>query len=324
MKRINRTFTLLLVLSLCFSACETNDLNDMGSLVPPTVTEDSSLPSIQISGTTLHSEAFGNPDDPMIVTIHGGPGVDYRSILNFKDLANDGYYVVFYDQRGSGLSQRHDEEHYKSKKVQFFIDDLSEVIEHYKSSEEQRVILAGHSWGAMLATAYVNQNPTKVDQVILAEPGGFTWPQTETYIKKAFQLQLFSESTNDVVYTDQFITGDEHEVLDYKMGLFMLGSDTGDTGPFPYRRLGGMISNWAQPYAQEHPEEMDFTANLSQYQTKILFAYSENNTHYGEEHALLVSSEYPDVQLEKINGCGHEIILFGWEEFYPIVKDYLK
>ncbi len=315
---------LLLLLSIGFIACTSSELDEMGALVAPTVTEDPSLPSIKIEGTTLHSEAFGNPNDPMIVAIHGGPGADYRSILNFKYLADDGYYVVFYDQRGTGLSQRHDESHYEESKVQFFIDDLAAVIAHYRSSAEQRLILAGHSWGAMLATAYINQNPDKVDQVILAEPGGFTWPQTEAYIDRLFTLKPFTESTNDLLYADQFITGSDHEVLDYKLSLLLTSANnTGDPN-VPFFRPGAVLSNITQPYAAENPDEMDFTANLSQYNKSVLFAYSEKNVHYGEEHAKLVSAAYPNVQLEKINGCGHEIINFGWEEFYPIVKAYLN
>lgn len=314
----------LLISSLCIFSCTTSELQESGALVPLTVTEDPTLPSIVVNGTTLHSEAFGNPMDPMLVAIHGGPGVDYRSILNFKDLAMDGYYVVFYDQRGSGLSERHDEEHYENKKVQFFIDDLSAVIDYYRTDETQRLILAGHSWGAMLATAYINQNPEEVDQVILAEPGGFTWPQTEAYITRSLQLNPLSEATNDVVYVDQFLTGNSHEVLDYKLSLFASGQDTGDVSTTPFSRLGAVLSNWAQTYAPDHPEEMDFTANLSNYTTSVLFAYSANNEHYGLEHAQLVSAAYPNVQLEQIPDCGHEIIHFGWDAFYPIVKDYLK
>ncbi len=260
----------------------------------------------------------------MVVAIHGGPGGDYRSILNFKDLADNSLFVVFYDQRGSGLSQRHDEEFYEDKKIQLFIDDLSAVIEYYRNDDNQKVILAGHSWGAMLATAYINQNPEKVHGAILAEPGGLTWPQTEDYIERSFDINPFSERTNDAVYQDQFITGDDHETLDYLFSLWAVNESTGDIAPTPFWRSGAVLSNFAHPYASDHPEEMDFTTNLHEYTTSVLFAYSENNEHYGRTHAELVSSAYPNVQLEQIDDCGHEIIYFGWEDFYPIIVDYVK
>src|SRR4030088_2625364 len=73
--------------------------NDPGALVPKTVDQDPSLPSISVNGTQLHSEAFGNPANPMVVFLHGGPGADYRNGKNVKNLVNYNYYVVFYDQR---------------------------------------------------------------------------------------------------------------------------------------------------------------------------------------------------------------------------------
>lgn len=304
-------------------SCETNMLTDMELLVPMTVEHNSQLPSISINGTRLHSEAIGDPTNSMLVVVHGGPGADYRSLYNFRDLSDHGLYVVFYDQRGSGLSQRHDEAHYEHKTVQFFIDDLEAVIEHYRTSSTQRIILAGHSWGAMLATGYINQYPNKIAGAILAEPGGFTWEDTEQYISRAFELKPFTESTNDAVYVDQFITGDDHKTLDYRMGLFSSSSTTGDIAPPPFWRYGAILSNWARTYAPEHPDQMNFTSNLHMYKSKVLFAYSELNTHYGKEHAELVSNAYPNIQLEQIAGCGHEIVHFGWENFYPLVVDYI-
>ena len=38
----------------------------------------------------------------------------------------------------------------------------------------QKVNLVGHSWGAMLASAYLGQYPEKVDHAVLAEPGFLT------------------------------------------------------------------------------------------------------------------------------------------------------
>jgi proline iminopeptidase len=314
----------ILLIYFFSSSCDTHEFTEEGLLVPLTVTENPSLPSINVNGAKLHSETFGNPTDPMLVVVHGGPGGDYRSVLNFKNLANEGLFVVFYDQRGSGLSQRHDKEYYKNKTVQFFIDDLAAVIAYYRHDENQKIILAGHSWGAMLATAYINQNPEKVTGAILAEPGGFIWQDAEAYINRSFALNLFSESTNDAVYTDQFITGDDHATLDYKYGLFFSNSQTGDTQPPPFWRAGAILAGWAQPYAQEHPDEMNFTANLHQFTNKVLFVFSENNEHYGINHATLVSSAYPSIQLEEITGCGHEIIHFGWDNLYPITLNYLE
>jgi len=322
MKKLNFFFITLFISCQLFTSCDKNELDEVGVLVPLTVTEDPTLPSILINGVQLHSETFGDPNDPMVVCIHGGPGADYRGLLNFKDLANDNMFVVFYDQRGSGLSERIDKSEFST--VQTYIDELEAVINYYRQTDTQRVILAGHSWGAMLATAYINQNPNDISGLILAEPGGFTWEQTETYFEKSRQLKLFAEITNDFVYQDQFITGSEHNTLDYKMALSTAGDvTTGDSGSTPYWRYGAICNITSIELAINNPEQMDFTANLSDDSTKVLFAYSELNSAYGIDHAELVASPFPNVELVEIEGCGHEIPHFGWSNFYPVIKNYL-
>lgn len=314
---------MVFLMSIVLYSCETNLINEPALLVPLTVDEDPTLPAIEVAGTRLHSETFGDPSNPMIVAIHGGPGADYRSILNLKHLADDGYYVVFYDQRGTGLSRRHNADFYVDKTVQFYIDDLQEVINYYRINN-QKLILAGHSWGAMLATAYINQHPESVDAAILAEPGGFTWKVTKSYIGRSQAINLVSDGTNDALYKDQFITGNNHESLDYKFLLLSTSSDTGDDTPPPAWRYGAELFNFSFPFAEQNPEAMDFTQHLNDYKTQILFVYSENNQAYGEEHARLVSSAYPNVRLEEIQNCGHEIINTSWDYLYPIIQDYLE
>src|SRR5580765_7283461 len=81
--------------------------SDPGNLIPKTVAEDPSLPAIDLAGTRFHAEAFGDANAPVLLVLHGGPGSDYRNLLPLQALADDGYRVVFWDQRGAGLSARH-------------------------------------------------------------------------------------------------------------------------------------------------------------------------------------------------------------------------
>jgi len=190
------------------------DPSDPGALVPKTVEQNASLPSVAVNGTLLHAEAFGNPENPMVVFLHGGPGGDYKNGLNVKQLADDGYYVVFYDQRGSGLSKRHDKNSYT---IQVMFDDLSAIIQHYRRNANQKVFLFGHSWGAMLAAGYINAYPTRISGVIFAEPGGFTWEGVEEYGKRS-KSRFAGESllSRNVVIDEAFCKPAD------KMGLFII------------------------------------------------------------------------------------------------------
>lgn len=303
-------------------------ISDEGNLVPLTVEKDLSLPAITIYGTQFHAETFGNPANKMLVILHGGPGSDYRYLLNCKAFANNGYYVVFYDQRGSGLSKRHTQSSYS---IQLMIDDLKTVIVHYKTSASQKIFLLGYSWGAILATAYINQNPQSVNGVVLAEPGGFKWQDIKDYVTRTRDVRFTSEVVSDAFYTDQFLTAkkDEHAVLDYKLGLLAAAdgakdNPTGNEDVLPFWRAGAVVNKALFDLGEK--EKPDWTTNLQSFTTKVLFAYSERNKAYGLSHAQLVSSAYPNVQLVKINGAGHDFISFpgGWAQFYPLALTYLN
>ena len=318
-----------IMLWLMVSGCEKELLvNDDGNLVPKTVDQDPTLPSIFINGTQLHSEAVGNPDSPMLVILHGGPGSDYRYLLNCRQFAENGYYVVFYDQRGSGLSKRESKDSYS---IHIMLDDLTGVIAHYRTSPDQKIILLGHSWGAMLATAYINEYPNAITGAILGEPGGFIWQDIMDYVNRTRSFGYTSETLNDATYADQFLTGDEdeHAILDYKFALLASAdgsedSPIGNEGPLPFWRHGAVVNQALFELGEE--EEPDWTTNLFQYTTKVLFCYSERNEAYGPAHAQKVSSAYPNVDLQLINDAGHDFISFpsGWNNFFPLAINYLN
>lgn len=104
-----------------------------------TVDDDSNLPSILFNENIFHSETFGDPQKPVLLGIHGGPGGDYRYMLSLKELS-DKYFIVLYDQRMTGLSSRKSDQEIT---VQSYYDDLNSFIEFYSNGKP--VNLVGHS-----------------------------------------------------------------------------------------------------------------------------------------------------------------------------------
>ncbi len=314
---------------LLFSLASCSDLADPaqpGSLVPRTVEEDSSLPSLLVNGILLHVETFGDPADPIIMMIHGGPGGDYRSLLEARAFAQDGFFVVFYDQRGTGLSQRVEASQFDD--VQIMIDDLDALITHFRLQDDQKVFLVGHSWGAMLATGYINQHPGKIDGAVLGEPGGFTWAQVEDYLSRSNHVDLFSEALNDALFPEQMFLGrDEHEIRDYKASFFFTfenapGNTIGNEGPYPFWRSGAVSFEAMVETGEE--KGLDFTTDLQDYNTRVLFLYSELNSAYGYDWAQTLGGAFPNVEYHLVQDSGHEMFYFGWEALYPIALTYLN
>jgi len=316
---------LFVAIAVIITSCEMQEMDEPGLLVPKTVDEDPSLPSITVNGTMLHSEAHGNPTDPMVVVLHGGPGGDYRAQLGCKDFVNDGYYVVFYDQRGCGLSQRHDDDHFT---VPGYIDDLKAVIEHYRSSDDQQIMLHGHSWGGMLAAGYVNEYPDAIDGVVMAEAGGLTFDQMMDYVARQNAVNIFEEETNNAIFPQQILGGNStHEILDYKHLCWAQmenaeGNTIGNAGTAPYWRNGAVCYRASHAYAAVHG--FDFTTNLDKYNNKVLVIYSELNTAYGKDWAEEVAAPFPNVEFQIVLDAGHEMVYWGWDDMYPKVLSYLN
>lgn len=321
---MNNKINILILASmalLLFSCTDGLLIDEPGNLVPKTADQDPSLPSITVNGARLHSEAFGPADSSLVVCIHGGPGSDYRYMLNCADLADYGYRVVLYDQRGSGLSQRFSKKSYTGlglAALDLLYDELSGVIAHYRTSSGQKVFLVGHSWGAMLATAYTGKHPEAVEGLVVAEPGGLKWDDVTEYVKETRSFNIWKEYLNDVTYLDQFISGREndHEILDYKFGL--LGSEENkntDVEPETFWRLGAVINAGLYEVGEDH--EPDFSEGINSFNAPILFFYSEKNKAYPDEWAQKITSVYNEIEIHKVAGTGHNGIISDrkvWEE----------
>jgi proline iminopeptidase len=103
-----------------------------------------------------------------IIYLHGGPGgIITDEIMNFyRPLVQKGHDLYFYDQIGSGHSDRLED--ITKYTVERHLDDLAQLIEKTAS---EKVTLFGHSWGALLATAYLLEHPEQIDKIILTGPG---------------------------------------------------------------------------------------------------------------------------------------------------------
>ena len=320
------------ILSIAIIGCEEIELREPGNLVPKTVTEDLSLPAITVNNVKLHSEAFGPSDSTMVVVIHGGPGSDYRYMLNCKDLADHGYRVVFYDQRGSGLSQRLPVSSYTSSgtgALDELYDELRGVISYYRTSPGQKVFLLGHSWGAMMATAFTGKYPDEVQGLAIQEPGGLKWDDIMEYMKNSRSFSMLGEFVNNVMYLDQFITGkeDEHEILDYKFAMYGgTQNDNTDTELGNFWRLGAAINAGFTELGMKY--KPDFSAGISNFHIPVLFFYSELSEAYPDDWAMKITSVFNEVEICKIPGTGHNGIISNkkaWEEAsFPKILSYFN
>ena len=312
------------------------------NLVPATVDEDPSIPAIEVNGTRLHLETFGDPANPVLIFLHGGPGTgDYRSFNRMLQAyegyqLTDEYFVIMYDQRGAGLSRRYGDINAANKysiselSLNNYLKDLEGIIEMF--SPNQKVILFGHSWGGMHVMMYVNAHPDKVAGVILSEPGSFNAAIENDLSLTVASTDLMGEATNDVYWSHQNISPNEHQMLDYS---YMNGFYNGlapdyyhfsETDILPVFRFGAVASvNDLGPdgMTSDGTYTFDFTTNLSQFTTKVLFINGDLNEILTPEFQEKNRAYLPNSELKMIEGVGHDLIWIKPGEHVELIKEYL-
>ena len=326
------TLLIIVILPLLFYGCSGMlDPDEPGTLVPKTVMEDPALPHIAINGTVLHCETYGDTslvkEDIVVIFLHGGPGRDYRSLLKLNTLEEDGYYLVFFDQRGSGLSMRHDE---KDISMDIYLEDLDKIIDLYANNPVKQVVLFGHGWGATYATAYINKNPDKVDGAILSEPFPFTGAHLETIKDDLFNFSLISDWYNDYVWSSLFISADSHERKDYQFLLKLKDSqpnlNEGVDNPRPVWRVGAVANKAINESLQDSDGKynFDFTTNLHLFTKNIIFIRSTLNKVLDLEYHLKLLTYYPSTNLITILNVAHDLLWINPEAVLDAVRSYLE
>jgi pimeloyl-ACP methyl ester carboxylesterase len=119
------------------------------------------LATVEINGCKMamliRSENINNP---VLLYLHGGPGDSLIPFANYatSDLIKD-CTVVYWDQRGTGLSYSTDITH-ESMNINQFIDDTRGVTEYLKTRfKKDKIFILGHSWGSTLGVLAVLNDP---------------------------------------------------------------------------------------------------------------------------------------------------------------------
>jgi proline iminopeptidase len=284
------------------------------------------LPQIQVNGTHLHAEAFGDPAAPTVIALHGGPGADYRSMLDLRALADDGYRVVFWDNRGAGLSQRHDASTYT---MTLYLQDLRQVVDTM-TAPGQPYVFIGHSWGAMYASWFINEygdDGGRLLGAVLSDPGGLNKQELDAFMKRYFaSVDFTGEQFNDALWSGQFLSADDHARADYllmTMALRGVPSEHKDPSHLaPMWRLGAVVSSALFDLADRNG--FDFTTHLKSYQHKVLFLRSDLDTAHTLESQRQMAAHFADADVVTMVGAGHEMIHEAPSAYLAHTRDYFK
>jgi len=171
---------------------------------------------INIGDCELYVEMEGK-GMPLIL-IHGGPGATHHYFHPFFSQARDFAQIIYYDQRGCGLSEFNKGAGYS---VDQAVDDLEFLR---KALNLPRWILMGHSYGGLLAQSYAVKYPESFAGLVLvsSHPAflhlsflGFSKRQNEYLaeeekerIREIHELYLAKKLSVEQTLYNAFLNGD--------------------------------------------------------------------------------------------------------------------
>lgn len=169
--------------------------------------------TVQAKAVQLYMKAWGNPSDPAIVFLHGGPGYNAASfeLSTAEKLAARHFYVIAYDQRGAARS--------KDVKADYTYASYSkDLLRVYKKFKVKHATLIGHSFGGAVALHFAASYPDKVDGIaMVSAPVNF--PRTFDAIRARCRAVYTAKNSPDLKYIDILDTMNRSR-LDYATYCF--------------------------------------------------------------------------------------------------------
>lgn len=282
---------------------------------------------IPAGGAQLYARDLGN--GVPIIVLHGGPDFDHRYLLPELDRLSDSYRLVYYDQRGRGLSA----EGVRPEDVTLNsdIEDIERVRDHFKLNS---VVLLGHSWGTVLALEYALRFPERVSGLILMNPSpacaaDYQELRKEWMEKRPEDMQRRKAVADSPAYRQ----GDPEAVTayyrihfkpalarqeDYEKIIARMGATFTSQGVLKARAVEARLMNetWASP-------DFDLLPKLKALRMPALVITGDHEF-IPAQTAEHIAQAIPNARLVTLKDCGHFSYLESPDAVHQEIDNFLR
>lgn len=288
-----------------------------------------------------HFQRTDNWNKSPIIFLHGGPGgyVHSSIIQTLGGLSELGHDIYFYDQRGSGLSDRL--EKYSDISFEKHLLDLHEIIDD--KLEASKVILIGQSFGCNIISHYSSRYPERVEKIVFGSPGTFLphrkvgheyidldslYPSPDSlhfitpydFVKNVDNMAMKPKAivaTVGALFFDKKWVSDQQmdRMLNTLASQFTKGMVCNPKNVLPEEGGGGLYAYMATN-SGDYPEIRDEIRNI---EVPIIVLQGQCEYHsYGSAYEYV--DLYPNSQYRFIENAGHEL---WWEQEEQYLKEII-
>ena len=254
-----------------------------------------------------------------LVLMHGGPGLDYQTMLPLQPLA-DQFTLVFYDHRCNGHSEGAEVTSMTMENLTADADALRD-----KLGFDQWAVI-GHSFGGNVALEYALRYPQSLSRLVLMNTGGDQWwvnhNAPELLAKRGFRsdaVQAARRFFNGQITPGEFFRTyvKFSDAYNYRnslletIGLILAGHT-------PKFRPEALIFGYSQTL-----KGWSVMDRLSEIKVPTLVMAGRYDFLFPTEHQVALAAGIPNARLEIIENAGHNPHMEQPAAVQRLIRDFL-
>lgn len=284
---------------------------------------------VDVGGARLYVEEEGSGTP--LVLINGGPGGTHHYFHPWFGRATGYARVIYYDQRGTGLSDY--EPGASGYSVEQAVEDLDALR---RALGIEKWVLLGYSYGGFLAQYYTTEHPERVAGLVLvgASPGMWTdlgrshqndfISDKELQRKREIRAELSELSEREGWPREKhlrLLVYNNHINGDWKRQHFYR--------PSPEKFAHIALYEWVQDadfnsIMNQSQEKVDLTGAFDENPIPTLILEGKWDLTWGLEKPTILSRNHPNARMVVFEGAGHSIYDENPDAFFSELEGFVR
>lgn len=287
---------------------------------------------------SFYTKAYGSESNPAVIFLHGGPGYNAFSFefSTAQELADNGFYVIIYDQRGCGRTKS------DTNSLFTFEEAFADLSEIYTKYNVQTATLIGHSFGGTLGILYATNYPEKVDNLILVG-SPLSYQMTFKHIISTCK-KIYAENSSPQLQYIEMLEKMDSTSLEYSSYCFMHAMTNGfykaknpsEKSTIIYDSLrnnskASYLSNMTREpvsgfFEKEHYTTLDLSSNLTELKEKIkVFGiYGQEDGLFDSEQITLLQTILGADNFTLVENASHSVFIDQQDFFISQIGKYIS
>ncbi|CAM3440479.1 alpha/beta fold hydrolase [Deinococcus saxicola] len=279
---------------------------------------------LTIRDTRLFARIVGPADQPPLICLHGGPGLDHTEFADYLDPLSDTVRLVLIDQRAQGRSERNAPP--ETWTLEQMAADVSAVAEALGA---EKYAVFGHSYGAFVALQHAVTHTDAAATIACCGVGSSRWladvpAKLETFEPLDLREQVRRSWADEVnVHTEADFARLMHEQMPWHF------SDPLDPRIADFNaRVDAMNPRYAPDVLRQFSAAgyggIEIEDELGGVSQPLLVLGGRHDRTCPPEAGELIAARTPNVELHIFEESGHMPFVEQSQEFLAVTRAFLK